>query len=338
MGSSLVRSRWAAIGAAVAVTLGAGGGLVLYAHADSAASSFVSITPCRLFDTRPMFLVGDRSTPLGSSETFNRQVRGTNGACTIPAAATGISYNLTVADPTVSGFIKLYPSDAPVPNASAINPVANGGTKANSGIVGLSATGGISFFNQTGPIDALLDITGYFLPASAGPAGPAGPANNKFISLDIFATPPDTATFTSGFGFNAGLSFTHGASQAGSFHFVLPPDYTAGTTIVATFTWHTAAVSCGVDWRANYVSVSRAGAVHIAGGSATTGMSDPGLGLNGATLNLVQTATFNLTSPVVANPLSPGDSYTFGLFRDGTAGADTCTGAALIDSMVIRYQ
>jgi hypothetical protein len=40
----------------------------------------------------------------------------------------------------------------------------------------------------------------------------------------------------------------------------------------------------------------------------------------------------------VANPLSPGDSYTFGLFRDGMAGADTCTGAALIDSMVIRYQ
>ncbi|MEP7114685.1 MAG: hypothetical protein ABI862_15570 [Ilumatobacteraceae bacterium] len=52
-GSTLTRSRWAGIGAAVAVSLGAGGiGFIAHA-ANSATSSFVSITPCRLFDTRP---------------------------------------------------------------------------------------------------------------------------------------------------------------------------------------------------------------------------------------------------------------------------------------------
>jgi hypothetical protein len=170
----MVRSRWAAIGAAVAVSLGAGGGIAWFAHADSAPSTFVGITPCRLFDTRSAAPVGDRTTPLLSNETFARQVWGTNGACTIPTTATGIAYNLTVPDPTVTGFVKLYPGDAAVPNASAINPVANGGTKANSGIVGLSATGGIKFFNQSGPLDALLDITGYFVAAGAGATGPAG--------------------------------------------------------------------------------------------------------------------------------------------------------------------
>lgn len=190
----MIRSRWAAIGAAVAVTLGAGGGLY-FAHADSAPSSFVSITPCRLFDTRPGNQVGNRATPLTTGETFVRQVTGTNGNCTIPANATGIAYNLTVPDPTVNGFIKLYPADAAVPGASAINPVANGGTKANAGIVGLSATGSVAFFNQTGPIDALLDITGYFLPASAGPAGPAGPRG-----VASWDTIPSGQTVTGNFG------------------------------------------------------------------------------------------------------------------------------------------
>lgn len=196
---SLIRSRWAAIGAAVAVSLGAGGGLGWYAHAaDSATSSFVSITPCRLFDTRASDNVGDRATPLGTGETFSRPVWGTNGACIIPSTATGIAYNLTVPNPTVSGFIKLFPGDTVAPNASAINPVAGAGTKANSGIVGLSSTGGIMFFIQVGPIDALLDITGYFLPASAGPAGPVG-----VRGFSAWDTIPAGQTVTGGFALSA---------------------------------------------------------------------------------------------------------------------------------------
>ena len=83
---TLSRSRWAGIGAAVAVSLGAGGiGLIAHA-ANSAPSSFVAITPCRLFDTRPApATVGDRNTPLNAGEDFERQVTGNNGDCTIPA-------------------------------------------------------------------------------------------------------------------------------------------------------------------------------------------------------------------------------------------------------------
>lgn len=168
-GSTLTRSRWAGIGAAVAVSLGAGGiGLIAHAAGSSAPSSFVSITPCRLFDTRPATLVGDRNTPLNAGEDFLRQVTGTNGNCTIPSTATGISYNLTV--PTgINGFLTVYPADAARPLSSNINPVAGEGVKSNSGIVGLSATGAIKVYTLTGPVDALLDITGYFLPASTAP-------------------------------------------------------------------------------------------------------------------------------------------------------------------------
>ena len=173
---SFARSRWAALGAAVAVTLGAGGaGWVAHAGAGSVSSAFVSITPCRLFDTRASDQVGDRSTPLATSETWVRQVWGTNGQCTIPSTATAIAYNLSVPDPTVTGFLTLYPADASLPGSSSINPVANGGTKGNSGIVGLSATGALAVFNHDGPVDAILDITGYYVPGGAGATGAAGP-------------------------------------------------------------------------------------------------------------------------------------------------------------------
>jgi hypothetical protein len=70
----------------------------------------------------------------------------------------------------------VYPSDAARPLSSNINPVGGEGVKANSGIVGLSAAGAITVYTLNGPTDALMDITGYFLPASAGPPGPPGAA------------------------------------------------------------------------------------------------------------------------------------------------------------------
>lgn len=160
------RSRWAAIGAAVAVSVGAGGvGWIAHA-ANTAPSTFVGIAPCRLFDTRPApDLVGDRSTPLAAGEEFQRQVTGTNGGCTIPANATAIAYNLTV--PTsINGFLTVFPADAAKPASSSINPVGGEGVKANGGIVGLSATGAIKVYTLTGPVNAIFDITGYFTAAS----------------------------------------------------------------------------------------------------------------------------------------------------------------------------
>jgi hypothetical protein len=154
--------------------LGAGGIGLIARAADSAPSSFVSITPCRLFDTRPATLVGNRATPLVAGEEFLRPVWGTNGACTIPTSAMGIAYNLTV--PTsINGYLTIFPSDAARPGSSSINPVAGEGVKANGGIVGLSSTGAIKLFTQSGPVDAVLDITGYFVnansPADTIPSG-----------------------------------------------------------------------------------------------------------------------------------------------------------------------
>jgi hypothetical protein len=60
---SLARTRWAAIGAAVAVSLG--GGTLLVANAASPGVGFKSITPCRLLDTRLLAQTTEHIRPTG---------------------------------------------------------------------------------------------------------------------------------------------------------------------------------------------------------------------------------------------------------------------------------
>jgi len=55
---SLVRSRWAAIGAAVAVTLGGGGLIGVSATNGAGQSSYSPVTPVRILDTRGEGKVG----------------------------------------------------------------------------------------------------------------------------------------------------------------------------------------------------------------------------------------------------------------------------------------
>jgi hypothetical protein len=142
--------------------------------------------------------VGNRSTPLNAGEEFVRQVTGANGNCVIPADATGISYNLTV--PTsINGFLTIFPADAARPLASSINPVSGESVKANGGIVGLSATGAIKVYTLTGPVDALLDITGYYAAAIGGAGGPPGPPGPRgFSAWDVIPS-GQTVTGNSGF-------------------------------------------------------------------------------------------------------------------------------------------
>src|SRR3712207_5510388 len=102
VGQGARRARWAAIGAAMAVSLGGGGLLTASASVGSGErSTFVPITPCRLFDTRPApDTVGTRSTPLGPADTHTVTVWGSNGNCALPGDATGVVMNVAAIAPT----------------------------------------------------------------------------------------------------------------------------------------------------------------------------------------------------------------------------------------------
>ncbi len=160
------RARWSAIGAAVAVMVG--GGLAL-PSAEAAISSgersvFVAITPCRVVDTRPApATVGGRATPLTAEEEFLQPIRGSNGNCTVPADASAVSMNVTIAGGSASSFLTVWPADAPRPLASNLNWSAGSGPIANKVDVKLSADGQLRVFNNRGTVNVLADIVGYYV-------------------------------------------------------------------------------------------------------------------------------------------------------------------------------
>ena len=176
MGSkSLIRSRWAAIGAAVAVTLG-GGGLIGVSAASGDASSLKTVTPTRIMDTR------QGSDGKVSGETVALQVTGeittyasdgtTPAATVVPAGANAVSLNLTVTGGERNqgyGFVTAFPCAAATdqaPNASTLNFV-EGVDVANSTVVPLGATGMICL-NVYGSAHLIIDANGYYETASVG--------------------------------------------------------------------------------------------------------------------------------------------------------------------------
>ena len=146
-GHGLWRSRWAAIGAAVAVALG-GGGLLVASAADGVPSSFVAVTPARVVDTRvDLGLDG----PLVSAQPAVVQITGSvpttaGSSVVVPAGATAVVANVTAVGPTAAGFVSVRPVDATgVPSTSSLNFSA-GQIVANSLTVQLPVTGNFQVY------------------------------------------------------------------------------------------------------------------------------------------------------------------------------------------------
>lgn len=180
---SIRRSRWAAIGAAVAVTLGAGG--IAFVGAASEPSLLVAISPERILDTRSnLGLPG----PFTSADGRTLQVTGPvptpgGNATIVPAGATAVVLNVTAVQPTAAGFLSVRPGSATgAPTTSNLNFNA-GDIVPNAVTVELPPNGTINIvydaFGTPGPTTHILvDVTGYYVPGAGapGPPGPAGPA------------------------------------------------------------------------------------------------------------------------------------------------------------------
>ena len=161
----MVRTRWAAVGAAVAVVLGTGGIAVSGASNPQVVPSKVNITPCRLLDTR-----GTKGGfPLGTGETRTIQVTGRTGDCNIPPDAVGVMVNVTLVTPQQGGFITVFPAGATRPNASNLNYVAGQAPTPNLVDATLGSDGRLSFFASAGPVHLVADISSYTTGARMSP-------------------------------------------------------------------------------------------------------------------------------------------------------------------------
>jgi len=127
---------------------------------------FVPIMPCRIADTR--LANGPFGGPaLQTDETRNFTIPASG--CNIPANAAAYALNLTVVPSGPLAFATLWPTGQGRPNVSTLNSF-DGRIKANAAIV-MAGTGGAVSVYATSPTDVVLDINGYFIPASAGGNG-----------------------------------------------------------------------------------------------------------------------------------------------------------------------
>ncbi len=175
------RSRWAAVGAAVAVSLGAGS-IAVTSASEGASSSFVSITPARILDTRTgVGLEGPFSSPTPRVLQVTGAVPTADGPATVvPAGATGVVLNVTAVQPTADGFISVRPDGTPGPPTTSNLNFRAGDIIPNAVTVALPSSGRIELtydaFGAPGPTtEVLVDVTGFYVAGGAGEPGPQGP-------------------------------------------------------------------------------------------------------------------------------------------------------------------
>jgi hypothetical protein len=123
---------------------------------------FVPIDPCRLADTRPApNNVGPRDTPIGTAETVTFTAHGTNGDCTVPADAVGLSLNVTALGATEQTFLTIWPSGTR-PLAASLNPSPGEPPTPNAVNAPLSGTGTFEVYNDRGSVHVVVDVNGYY--------------------------------------------------------------------------------------------------------------------------------------------------------------------------------
>ncbi|MFN3257895.1 MAG: hypothetical protein ACE37B_19620 [Ilumatobacter sp.] len=144
-------------------------GLSLSSWSASAApgdvdTSFVPTSPCRLSDTRSSDRVG-RVDTLGSGRTATFQAHGSNGRCTIPSEAVGLSMNITALNASAQTFLTIWPGGRQ-PTAASLNPSPGQPPTPNAVVVALSDSGSFQMFNNAGQVDVVIDVNGYYTRSS----------------------------------------------------------------------------------------------------------------------------------------------------------------------------
>ena len=134
------------------------------------AQGYTAASPARLLDTRNG--TGGYPYPTVRSGTPVRlRIAGVDG---IPAGVTAVAVNLTVAGPSVGGYVAAYPDGQQQPTVSNVN-FTGGQTVANAAIVPVGADGSIDVAIAGGPARLIADVYGYFTPSGTSAYVPAFP-------------------------------------------------------------------------------------------------------------------------------------------------------------------
>jgi Putative Ig domain len=126
------------------------------------ALQFVAVTPCRVVDTR--LAPGPFGGPALQGQT-SRDFTIPDSACSIPNTAAAYSLNVAVVPHEGLGYLTVWPAGQPRPTIATLNSV-DGRVKANAAIIPAGSGEAISVY-ATQTTDVVLDIDGYFVPATS---------------------------------------------------------------------------------------------------------------------------------------------------------------------------
>jgi lipoprotein-anchoring transpeptidase ErfK/SrfK len=130
---------------------------VVQAALPAAGSAYTGLAPARLLDTRTS---GQTLTP---NSSLNLTVTGGS----VPMIATAVALNVTVTGTTAVSFLTVYPAGGTLPLVSNLN-WSPGETVPNLVIVPVGSGGQITFYNDQGSADLVVDLEGYFAPEPSG--------------------------------------------------------------------------------------------------------------------------------------------------------------------------
>ncbi|TPG16040.1 hypothetical protein EAH86_12435 [Pedococcus bigeumensis] len=116
----------------------------------------------RVLDTRRG--TGGRLGPLGAGQTMTLAVGGVGGIP--PTNVAGVVLNMTVTQPSASGYLTVYPADRPRAVVSSLN-FQPGKTVANLVTVPVSADGKVKITNSSGSTHVIADLLGFYTSSSA---------------------------------------------------------------------------------------------------------------------------------------------------------------------------
>ncbi len=175
-------------------------GMAVLAGAQTPSSTgplgYYAVSPCRVVDTR---LIGVRNpdpeqgTPMLAGETRSFRVRGarmfaqggTRSGCGVPSDALAVMLNVVAVTPTGPGHLRVWAYPLPRPDASTLNYGAVAGLNAIANGIAVPicdaradpdvCPADFTVFNGGAITHLVVDVVGYFAPASIATEGPAGP-------------------------------------------------------------------------------------------------------------------------------------------------------------------
>ncbi|WP_035799237.1 right-handed parallel beta-helix repeat-containing protein [Kitasatospora mediocidica] len=129
-------------------------------------AGFVPITPTRVMDTRNPMMGSHQPLVPGTPQYIITRA---------PAGATAVVLNLTATNANETGHLTVFPAGTSQPSTSNLNYTA-GTNIANLVTVPLGTNGELEVTTNTGSVDAIADVYGYYVPGAAAKFTPTTPA------------------------------------------------------------------------------------------------------------------------------------------------------------------